>query len=95
MKESTSNCNCNSGSGDTVNEVIQKALTKFKSTVSFTNLTKLSDLGLIDPQLSVLLYTLEGKFKMGLGCPLPVNKLKNMTIIELKTLINKNNDEQK
>ena len=81
-------CGCSGGQEETVDAEIKKALLKFKKSCPFNNLTKLGDLGLSDKQLSVLLYYLEGKFKLNLGCPIPIEKCKELAIIEIKTKIN-------
>lgn len=81
-------CSCSGQEGGTVDGEIRKALSKFKSSCSFNNLTELGNLGLTDKQLSVLLYYLEGKYKLNLGCPIPIEKCKKLTIIEIKTKIN-------
>ena len=89
----SSDCSCNGQIGGknqakTVNDAIKEALIRWNLPIKFNNLTKLSELGLSDRQLNVLLYSLEGQFKCNLGCPLPVQKYKQMTVIELKTKIN-------
>ena len=88
-----SGCSCNGQTGGkeprkTVNDAIKEALIRWELPIKFNNLTKLSNLGLSDRQLNVLLYSLEGQFKCNLGCPLPVQKYKQMTVVELKTKIN-------
>ena len=85
------NCNCKIDGqkpGRTVDNTIQSALDKFHSTCKFNNLTKMSDLGLNDKQLSVLLYTLEGQFKANFGCPIDIQRYKKLSIVEIKTIIN-------
>ena len=82
-------CDCTQQTG-TFDDEVRRALKKFQSTSSFNNLTKLGDLGLTDKQLSVFLYYLEGKYKLNLGCPIPIEKCKKMTIIEIKTKVNEN-----
>lgn len=86
-------CPCNGQTGGkepgkTVNDAIKRALVKWHLPARFNNLTKLSELGMSDGQLKVLLYSLEGQFKCDLGCPLPLQQYKQMTVIELKTKIN-------
>ena len=89
-----SGCGCTGQKAGTVDDEIRKALVKFKKPGPFNNLTKLKDLGLTDKQLSVLLYYLEGKYKLNLGCPIPVEKCKELTVIEIKTKINEYGTEK-